>query len=68
MFLNTVAHMIKSLPAMVEIQVQSLSPVEEKGYPPQYSCLGYSMDRRARQARVYGVLEFDMTERLTQTF
>ena len=32
------------------------------GNPLQYSCLGNFMDRRAQQARVYGVSESDTTE------
>ena len=31
------------------------SPGEGNGYPLQYSCLENPMDRRARQATVYGV-------------
>ena len=31
------------------------SPGEANGYPPQYSCLGNSMDRGACHATVYGV-------------
>ena len=37
------------------------SPEEGNGYPLQYSCLGNSMDRRARQAIVHGISESDMT-------
>ena len=54
------AQMVKNLPAMQEIQVQSLGcedPLEKgmNGYPLQYSCLENSMDRRAWQATVHGV-------------
>ena len=39
------------------------SPGEGHGNPPQYSCLGNSMDRGARRATVYRVTkELDMTE------
>ena len=40
-------------------------PGEGKGYLLQYSCLGNSMDRRAWQTTVHGVVESDMTEWLT---
>ena len=53
------AQMVKSLPAMQEIQVQSLgqedSPGEGNGYPLQYSCLENPMDRGAWWATVHGV-------------
>ena len=47
--------MVKSLPAMQEIQVQSLGgedPLEKEmdGNPLQYSCLGNSVDKGAWQA------------------
>ena len=35
---------------------------EGNGYPLQYSCLEYSMDRRAWQATVHKIAELDMTE------
>ena len=35
--------------------------------PLQYSCLDSSMDRGARWPPVHGVIESDMTERLTHT-
>ena len=38
---------------------------EGKCYPPQYSCLGNSMDRRAWQPIVHGAAESDRTENLT---
>ena len=45
------AQMVKNLPAMQEIPVQSLgqedSLGEGNGNPPQYSCLENSMDRGA---------------------
>ena len=37
-------------------------PGEGKGYLLQYSCLGNSMDRKAWQTTVHGVVESDMTE------
>ena len=39
---SLVAHMVKNLPAMQEIQVES--PGKGKGYPFQYSCLENFMD------------------------
>ena len=62
--------MVKNLPAVQEIQVQSLgregSPGEGNGNPLQYSCLESSMERGAWQATVHGILkELDMTEQLT---
>ena len=57
-----VAQLVKNLPAMWETWVQPLGwedPLEEKGYPLQYSCLENSMD-----CTVHGVAELDMTERL----
>ena len=51
--------MVKNLPGMWDIQVQSLgqedSPEERNGNPLQYSCLENSMDRGAWQATVCGV-------------
>ena len=59
------AHMVKNLPEMQEMQVQLLGQKDtlEKGNgnPLQYSCLGNSMDRGAWWAIVHGVLESDMT-------
>ena len=56
---SLVAQMVKSLPAMQEIWVQSLgqedSPGDGNGNPFQYSCLEYSMDRGAWWATVHGV-------------
>ena len=53
------AHMVKNLPEMQEMQVQSLGQKDtlEKGNgnPLQYSCLGNSMDRGAWWAIVHGV-------------
>ena len=54
-----VAQRVKSLPAMLETQVQFLgwedSPGEGNGNPLQYSCLENPKDRGARQATVYRV-------------
>ena len=51
--------MVKNLPEMQEMQVQSLGQKDtmEKGNgnPLQYSCLGNSMDRGAWWAIVHGV-------------
>ena len=41
------------------------SPGEGHGNPLQYSCLENSMDRETWQATVHGVVEWNMTERLT---
>ena len=49
---------------MQETQVQSLSlgrsPGEGNGNPPQYSCLGNSIDREALQATVHEVKKSQM--------
>ena len=54
-----VAQMVKNLPAMQGMWVQSLgrgrSLGEGRGYPLQYSCLENSMDREAWLAMVRGV-------------
>ena len=54
-----VAQTVKNLPAMWEIQAQSLGwerlPGEGNGYSLQYSCLENSMDGRAWRATVHGV-------------
>ena len=57
-----VAQMVKNLPAMQEIQVQSLGQEEANGNPLQYSCLENSMEGRAWQATVHGAAESDMAE------
>ena len=52
--------MVKNLPTMQEIQVQSLGQRllrEGDGNPLQYSCLGNPMDGGAWQATVYGVVK-----------
>ena len=58
---------IKNQPAMQEAQgtwVRSLGqedfPGEGNGNPPQYSCLGNTMERGARQAMVLGVTKSRM--------
>ena len=56
---SMVAQMVKNLPSMQEIWVlitrSGRSLGEGNGKPLQYSCLNYSMDRRARQATVHGI-------------
>ena len=56
---SLVAQLVKSLPAMWEIRVQSLgwedSPGEGNGNPLQYSCLGNPMERGDWWATVRGV-------------
>ena len=56
---SLVAQMVKNLPLMWEIRVQSLgqedSPQVGNGNPPQYSCLGNPMGRGAWWAIVHGV-------------
>ena len=58
--------MVKSLAAMRETQVCSLSwedPLEkERKIPLQESCLESPMDMGAWQATVHGVAESDITE------
>ena len=66
---SLVVQTIKNLPAMQEIQVQSLgqedSPAERSSSPLQYSCLENPMNRGAWLATVHRVTESGMTERLT---
>ena len=63
-----VAQMVKNLPAMQEIWVQSLDREDplEKGMAThfQYSCLKNPTDRRAWWATVRGMAELDMTEQM----
>ena len=51
--------MVKNLPVVQEIQLQSLaqedSPGQVNGYTLQYFCLENSLDRGAWQATVLGV-------------
>ena len=50
--------MVKNLPAMQEMQVQSLGredPLEKEGNPLQYSSLENPMDRGAWRATVHRV-------------
>ena len=51
--------MVKNLPAMEEIQIQSLdwedSPGDRNGYSFQYSCLENSMDRGVMRATVHRI-------------
>ena len=57
---SLVAQMVKNLPAMQEMQVQSLGredPLEKEGNPLQYSCLENPMDRRSWWATVHGVIK-----------
>ena len=62
--------MVKSLPAVQETQVQSLSGEDSPGggndHPLQYSCLGNPMDRGAWWATVHsGRKESHTTEQLS---
>ena len=57
---SQMARQVKNLPAMQEMQFQSLEkdlrcPGEGNGNPLQYFCLESSMDRRAWWATVHGV-------------
>ena len=54
---NTLARMVKNLPAMRETQVRSLGWEDplEKGMATHSSCLENSMDREAWQAAIHGV-------------
>ena len=66
---NTLAHMVKNLPAMWETQVWSLGWEDplEKGMATHYSCLENFMDRRAWWATYspWSHKEWDRTEPLT---
>ena len=61
-----VAQMVKNLPTMQEIRVQSLGgedPLEKgNGNPLQHSCLEDPMHRGAWWATVHSVVESDRTE------
>ena len=57
--MSLVAQMVKNLPAMREIRVQS--PGEENSNPLQYSFLENPMDRGAWLATVHGVTK-DQTQ------
>ena len=60
--------MVKNLPAMQEIQVQSLGredPLEENGNPLQFSCLENSIDGGTWWASLWDCKESDTTEGLT---
>ena len=56
---SLVAQMVENLSAKQETRLQSLGeedPLEKgNGYPLQYSCLEYSMDREAWRAAVHGI-------------
>ena len=58
------AQLVKNLPTMQEIQVQSLGGEQplENGNPLRYPCLENSMNRGAWWAIVHGVAELDTTE------
>ena len=65
--------MVKNLPAMQEMRVQSLgqgrSPGEGNWNPLQYSCLENSMDRGVWWTTVYEVTkESDTTEHTVQIY
>ena len=53
----------KGVPGL--IPASGRSPGEGNGYLLQYSCLEDTMDRGAWKARVYRVVESDMTEQLS---
>ena len=61
---SLVAQMVKNLPAMQETCKRpgfdpwvGKIPQDGNGYPLHYSCLKNSMDRRAWQATVHGVIK-----------
>ena len=67
---SLVAQMVKNLPTMQEIQVQSLGwedPWRREWQPTPVSLVENPMDRRAWWATVWGHKELDMIEQLTQT-
>ena len=47
--------MVKNLPAMQETPESERSPREGNGYPLQYSCLEYPMDRGTWRVTVHEV-------------
>ena len=67
-FVSVVALMVKNLPAMQEMQVQSpgqKDPLEGETQPTPVFWLGNSHGQRSPEAIIHGISESDMTERLT---